>query len=134
MKPNLPRLRRLAALLRKPLPKGMTFDMKNWGVKTECGTAACAAGLAGSDPWFRARGFKLEFDEYEGLASVVYGNTGGGHACALFFRISDDHSEGRKSDVHRLFSPFSYRQPTQANVARRFETFIRKHEKASARA
>lgn len=35
------------------------WDMRNWGVKTECGTVACAAGHCGMDPWFRRRGFQL---------------------------------------------------------------------------
>jgi hypothetical protein len=35
------------------------FNMYNWGVETECGTTACAAGFCGLDPWFRRRGFKL---------------------------------------------------------------------------
>lgn len=44
------------------------WDMSTWGKKTTCGTVACAAGTCGLDPWFRERGFKLEFDsrgEYE---------------------------------------------------------------------
>lgn len=38
------------------------WDMSTWGKKTTCGTVACAAGTCGLDPWFRERGFKLEFD------------------------------------------------------------------------
>lgn len=37
------------------------WDMGNWGVLTECGTVACAAGQCGLDPWFRKRGLKLQF-------------------------------------------------------------------------
>lgn len=37
------------------------WDMAHWGVLTECGTVACAAGHCGLDPWFRERGFKLDF-------------------------------------------------------------------------
>lgn len=37
------------------------WDMSWWGYKTECGTVACAAGHCGLDPWFRRRGFKLDF-------------------------------------------------------------------------
>lgn len=36
------------------------FDMNNWGVMTECGTVACAAGHCGMDPWFIKQGFKLK--------------------------------------------------------------------------
>jgi hypothetical protein len=35
------------------------FNMEFWGVKTECGTIACAAGHCGLDPWFKRQGFKL---------------------------------------------------------------------------
>jgi hypothetical protein len=37
------------------------FKMDTWGDKTECGTIACAAGRCGLDPYFRKRGFKLDF-------------------------------------------------------------------------
>jgi len=37
------------------------FDMDIWGMKTACGTIACAAGHCGLDPWFRERGFALDF-------------------------------------------------------------------------
>lgn len=37
------------------------FDMGVWGVKTECGTIGCAAGLAGLNPWFRRRGLQMNF-------------------------------------------------------------------------
>jgi len=37
------------------------WSMGTWGQKTECGTVACAAGHCGMDPWFRDRGFKLDF-------------------------------------------------------------------------
>jgi hypothetical protein len=38
------------------------WDMSTWGTKTTCGTVACAAGTCGLDPWFRERGFKLDFN------------------------------------------------------------------------
>lgn len=37
------------------------WDMSQWGQKTDCGTVACAAGHCGLDPWFRRRGFQLNF-------------------------------------------------------------------------
>jgi len=37
------------------------FKMSEWGQKTSCGTVACAAGHCGLDPWFRRRGFRLNF-------------------------------------------------------------------------
>jgi hypothetical protein len=33
--------------------------MQNWIQKTACGTARCAAGWAGIDPWFKKQGFRL---------------------------------------------------------------------------
>lgn len=38
------------------------WNMAQWGVLTECGTVACAAGHCGLDPWFRKRGFRLNFN------------------------------------------------------------------------
>jgi hypothetical protein len=35
------------------------FDMAQWGIATQCGTVACAAGHCGMDPWFIQRGFEL---------------------------------------------------------------------------
>lgn len=37
------------------------WSMGSFGRKTECGTVACAAGHCGLDPWFRRRGFKMDF-------------------------------------------------------------------------
>jgi hypothetical protein len=34
------------------------FNMAAWGVKTDCGTVACAAGHFSLVPWFRKRGFR----------------------------------------------------------------------------
>lgn len=39
------------------------WNMGVFGDKTECGTIACAAGHCGLDPWFRRRGFKMDFYE-----------------------------------------------------------------------
>jgi hypothetical protein len=40
------------------------WDMGTWGRITECGTVHCAAGRCGLDPWFRDRGFKMDFDKH----------------------------------------------------------------------
>lgn len=37
------------------------WDMGTFGTHTACGTVACAAGHCGLDPWFRDRGFQLNF-------------------------------------------------------------------------
>src|SRR5688572_31269211 len=42
------------------------WNMATWGEKTECGTVACAAGHCGLDPWFRRRGFKMDFVPCDG--------------------------------------------------------------------
>ena len=34
------------------------WDMRTWGMETECGTVACAAGHCALDPWFQKRGFQ----------------------------------------------------------------------------
>jgi len=36
------------------------WNMRHWGVETECGTVCCAAGHCGLDPWFNKRGFILK--------------------------------------------------------------------------
>ncbi len=42
------------------------WNMAFWGEKTACGTVACAAGHCGLDPWFRRRGFQLNFEKSTG--------------------------------------------------------------------
>jgi hypothetical protein len=37
------------------------WNMATWGEITDCGTAACAAGHCGLDPWFIEHGFELTF-------------------------------------------------------------------------
>lgn len=56
------------------------WDMSTWGRITECGTVHCAAGRCGLDPWFRDRGFKMDFDKH-GEAEITdvcqfFGNEG----------------------------------------------------------
>lgn len=59
-------LRVLKALT--PHERRKHWDMSWWGEKTDCGTVACAAGHCGLDPWFRRRGFQLNFKKgYGGL-------------------------------------------------------------------
>lgn len=40
------------------------WDMSSFGYLTDCGTVACAAGHCGLDPWFRERGWRLDFVEH----------------------------------------------------------------------
>lgn len=37
------------------------WDMNYWGIKTACGTVACAAGHMAMDKWFIAHGFNMYF-------------------------------------------------------------------------
>ena len=52
-------LRVLSSL--SPHERRRHWDMSLYGEKTECGTVACAAGHCGLDPWFRRRGFTMDF-------------------------------------------------------------------------
>lgn len=66
------------------------WDMDRFGYQTACGTVACAAGHCGLDPWFRKRGYKMEwsagelftpwdaeykFFGYEGTEDIFYDPT-----------------------------------------------------------
>lgn len=51
------------------------WEMNTFGEKTECGTVACAAGHCGLDPWFRRRGFKLEFTSHNFDGEKFYEGT-----------------------------------------------------------
>jgi hypothetical protein len=81
------RLARLEALLRAPLPANVTFHMDWWKKQSECGTAACAVGLATMDPWFQAEGLGLE----QGTSSSSWVPSFGGEtmldAVRTFFAI-----------------------------------------------
>jgi hypothetical protein len=46
------------------------WNMGFWGEKTSCGTIACAAGHCGLDPWFRRRGFKLDFAKRDNAPTI----------------------------------------------------------------
>lgn len=49
------------------------WDMGTWGEVNDCGTIACAAGHCGLDPWFRDRGFTLNFRDGDAHISSVEG-------------------------------------------------------------
>lgn len=64
-------LRVLKALT--PHERRRHWDMGWYGTKTECGTVACAAGHCGLDPWFRRRGFKMDFMRMDyGLGDIEW--------------------------------------------------------------
>lgn len=59
-----------------------------------CGTVACVAGWAGLDPWFRRRGFRLDFiyDSIEIYTGVMkFGKEGG---LSEFFGLSAVEENG----------------------------------------
>ena len=78
------------------------FSMANWGVKTACGTVACAAGFCGLDPWFKRRGLKLipynGVDESVDIDYINYYLIGEGKI------ITDDKSD-TKDAVTQFFGP-----------------------------
>jgi hypothetical protein len=55
-----------------------------------CGTAACAVGLCGLDPWFQERGFKALHDCSNVVYLGVYTLYRGFKATELFFNIDRD--------------------------------------------
>ena len=79
------------------------FNMAHW----DCGTASCAIGSAGWDPWFRRRGLKsvvgAESEDRTdgGNGAVVYGMTEDFEAGCAFFGITRAESEF-------LFDPDQY--------------------------
>jgi hypothetical protein len=80
-----------------PHQKKKHFNMAHWGVKTDCGTIACAAGFCGLDPWFIKQGLKLvpkvltkksfkdskyyekDWKYYESVADILEDNKGMGN-------------------------------------------------------
>jgi hypothetical protein len=52
------------------------WDMRHWGIQTQCGTVCCAAGHCGLDPWFRQRGFKLKPALFEDVAKATMDRRG----------------------------------------------------------
>lgn len=48
------------------------FSMGYWGIQTDCGTVACAAGHCAMDPWFQERGFKARLLKGSRGLSIYY--------------------------------------------------------------
>lgn len=66
-KERIARWENVLRVLRKLTPheRRRHWQMNTFGEKTECGTVACAAGHCGLDPWFRRRGFKMNFTTHK---------------------------------------------------------------------
>jgi hypothetical protein len=72
-KKYIERFEQLIRVLRglSPHERRKHFNMRNWGIETECGTTACAAGFCGLDPWFRRRGFRLAKTDADSSLRVI---------------------------------------------------------------
>lgn len=99
------------------------FDMStffdDYGSQSEgvCGTAACAAGYAGLNPWFRRKGFIT--DRIKG--DVRFNDETGFDACEDFFGLSDEQALA-------LFTP-NLGHETPKQVAKNIRKFVAKRTK-----
>jgi hypothetical protein len=117
--PHIERLTKLAELLESatgrdvPFPtrrKPATLDMRVFAKRDECGTVACAAGIAGLHPWFRRQGFQTNIN----TGWVAFGRYSGGQAVHEFF------------GTWQVFSPDFYRgKPSPKVVAKAIRTLLR---------
>ena len=114
---NVERLTKLAELLETATGREVrigdqiiNFDIGFFVGEGTCGTAACAAGMAGLHPWFRKQGFRTN----RRTGSVQYKNHHSYGACEAFF------------GVLAPFRPISYRNgnPNPTTVARRIRAAI----------
>lgn len=115
------RLTRLSDLLDNY--HGLTkFNIGTFFEESNCGTAACACGLAALNPWFQQQGFRLHpltqhcerIPTFEGLI--------GWPAVHKFFQVSG-------IDANHLFlgnsySPVPYREVTPDMVSKRIKAFV----------
>jgi hypothetical protein len=80
-----------------PHERKKRWDMGDYGHVNECGTVACAAGHCGLDPWFRRRGFKMDFfviHEYKRSLIEVHG-----------FSVKEAIIESTESDFPEMNAP-----------------------------
>lgn len=153
MEETVKRLKKWKALLERRITKPKKgqplFDMKEWGrplsaergdsvPENFCGTAACALGCAGLDPWFRKRGLRMiRKNRISQHFPVVYLRphlaseltplpSHGEHAARDFFGIT--HVEALT-----LTSPYHYylsgSQTTEQHVIDRLEGLITTYER-----
>lgn len=88
----------------------------------DCGTAACAIGLATLHPWFKARGLALSRHPEIRQMIPCFGPHDGWKAVQEFFQISE-------KDAQALFSARSYQHLstsdiTKGMVSARIKSFI----------
>lgn len=100
--------------------KGSVFHTRQ-GIKTACGTVACALGSAALYPPFMKEGLGIAKTSYR--ATPVYNDKTGFDAGAEFFGI-----DLRESTY--LFAPSRYKkdEPNSKDVARRVKILIKRYE------
>lgn len=122
--------------------KGIKFDLGSWmrdsggpgrsfltqdsrERKLDCGTAACAVGLACLLPEFQAEGLSASWNK--GYSAIIpeYGSARGYMAAALFFGISVHQAE-------QLFAGCNYSVKVGAVAERAVASRIRQYLKAVA--
>ncbi len=118
-KKYIERLEQVVRVLEE-LPKEKKFNLISF---MTCGTTACACGWAGTDPWFRRRGFKT--DKYRKSShgyNVFYREKGrifeGMEATRKFFGLNFETSS-------YLFIRSSYENGSKRVVIRRLKSFIK---------
>ncbi len=103
----------------KELPKEKKFNLTTF---MTCGTTACACGWAGTDPWFRRRGFKTEKYLRPLHGNVFYREKGrmfeGMEAARKFFGIDFRTST-------QLFVHEEGKDGSKRTVIRRLKSFIK---------
>lgn len=125
---NIERLRRLEAEHRKPLPKGVAFNMNTWGRQYDgpqfdpCRFAFCAGGLASTIPEFQEEGLAnkiYEIYEDDSRLVITYQNKTNLEALQEFFGLTEH-------ETNWLFSPSYYEVAdiTKEEVADRIEELI----------
>lgn len=114
MKPNRTRLIKLIEAVNDTPMK--LFNMEFWACKTECGTVGCAVGrYILANPKCGLRLYWLCGGE--GGAGVRRKHQYGMNAVASHFQIDICQAD-------RLFCSSYYKNPTKANVLRRFRSFV----------
>jgi hypothetical protein len=76
------------------------WNMGTWGEINDCGTIACAAGHCGLDPWFRERGFALNFKGGQSAISNVPDFFGLEGSTRIFHNTTPRPVEAVTQEVH----------------------------------
>ena len=76
------------------------WSMGTWGEINDCGTIACAAGHCGLDPWFRERGFKLNFKGGQSQITPVQTFFGIEGSSRIFLNATERPVETVTQEVH----------------------------------